>query len=175
VFLPEESKGEEWPRIVCLSDEALDLTRRLMLEHPSGPLFRNSDGCPWTTDAVNCAFVRAQITLGMSQLKARGLLPPRVPRLRGPARRDPERSADHDRLVADRRREVLRLAKEHGKKHCLYALRHSWATHALSRGVDALTVAILLGHRDPATLAKTYQHLTQNPGYLQEAARRVRA
>jgi integrase len=174
VFPAEESKGEQWPRIVYLSAKALDLTRRLVLEHPSGPLFRNSDGRPWTTDAVNCAFVRVQVTLGMRRLKAQGLVPPRIPRLRGPARRDPGRRADHDRLVADRRRELLRLAKGHGKKYCLYALRHSWATHALSRGVDALTVAILLGHRDPATLAKTYQHLTQDPGYLQEAARRVR-
>ncbi len=33
-------------------------------------------------------------------------------------------------------------------------LRHSWATHALERGVDALTVVILMGHRDPSTLAK---------------------
>jgi site-specific recombinase XerD len=27
----------------------------------------------------------------------------------------------------------------------MYALRHSWATHALENGVDSLTVAVLMG------------------------------
>ena len=55
----------------------------------------------------------------------------------------------------------------------LYVLRHSWANHALTRGVDALTVAILMGHRDPSTLSRTYQHLTQNPAYLLTQAKRA--
>ena len=69
----------------------------------------------------------------------------------------------------------LKLAKEHAPKYCLYTLRHSWATHALAKGIDALTVAILLGHRDPSTLAKVYQHLSQSPEYLREQARRAGA
>src|SRR5262249_9548380 len=123
VFPPDESKGERWPRVVYLTPKALEVTRRLMLRHPAGPLFRNTEGLPWTTDAVNCAFQR--------------------------------------------------VAKKVGKKYCLYVLRHSWATRALARGVDALTVAILMGHRDPSTLARVYQHLTQNPDYLREAAKRA--
>jgi site-specific recombinase XerD len=66
-----------------------------------------------------------------------------------------------------------RVEKKLGKKYCLYVIRHSWATHALARGVDALTVAILMGHRDPSTLARVYQHVSQNPEYLREAAKRA--
>ena len=88
-----------------------------------GTLFRNTDGAPWTTDAVNCAFIRVE--------------------------------------------------KELGPKYCLYHLRHSWLDRALRAGVDALTCAILMGHRDPSTLSKVYQHLSQSPEYRREAARRA--
>ncbi len=125
VFPPDEAKGEVWPRVVYLTDAALEITTRLMKQWPEGPLFRNTDGVPWTTDAVNCAFIRLQKKLGV--------------------------------------------------KYCLYVLRHSWANHALARGVDALTVAILMGHRDPGTLARTYQHLTQNPAYLLSQAKKATA
>ncbi len=125
VFPADEAKGELWPRVVYLTDAALEITKRLVALHPEGPLFRNTDGTPWTTDAVNCAFIRLQKKLGV--------------------------------------------------KYCLYVLRHSWANHALARGVDALTVAILLGHRDPGTLARTYQHLTQNPAYLLSQAKKATA
>ena len=174
VFPPEESKGEEWPRIIYLSEIAFAITRRSMLRNPAGPIFRNSDGKPWTTDAVNCAFIRLQTTMGMKRVVELGLVPPALPRLRGSERRDRDKRREHQCAVAARRKALAALARKHGPKRCLYNLRHSWATHALARGVDALTVAILMGHRSPETLAKTYQHLTQNPEYLQVAARRVR-
>ena len=81
---------------------------------------------------MNCAFIRLQITLGMKRLKAAGLTPPKIPRLRGSVRRDRERRDEHDRAVADRRRLILKLARQHGPKRCLYTIRHSWATHALA-------------------------------------------
>jgi integrase len=67
------------------------------------------------------------------------------------------------------------VEKKLGTRYCLYVFRHSWATRALERGVDPLTVAILMGHADPSMLAKTYQHLSQNPKYLQDAAKRATA
>ena len=63
VFPQSEAKTDA-PRIVYLTDEALATTRRLMVKHPSGPLFRNLSGRPWTTDAVNCVFTQIQIRLG---------------------------------------------------------------------------------------------------------------
>jgi hypothetical protein len=62
-----------------------------------------------------------------------------------------------------KRKLTYQMAQESAPKYSLYALRHSWATNALQRGVDALTVAILMGHKDPSQLAKVYQHLSHNP------------
>jgi integrase len=68
-----------------------------------------------------------------------------------------------------------RLKSKLGTRYCLYAFRHTWMNRMLMSGVDALTVAILAGHCDPSTLAKTYQHLSQSPGFLREQARRASA
>lgn len=124
VFRESESKTNI-PRIVYLTDEALEITQRLVLAHPRGPLFRNTRGVPWTTDAVNCRFVSVQRKLGT--------------------------------------------------KYCLYAIRHTWMNRLLTSGVDGLTVAILAGHADPSTLARTYQHLSQDPDYLRNAVRKATA
>ena len=72
-----------------------------------------------------------------------------------------------------KRKLTNRLACKFGTKLSLYALRHSWATHALERGVDSLTVAVLMGHKDPSTLARVYQHLSKNPSYLLDEAKRA--
>lgn len=124
-FPASESKGKKTPRVVYLTPRALEITQRLMERHPAGPLFRNVDGIPWTTDATNCRFQR--------------------------------------------------IRKQKGVKYSLYSLRHSFATHALMRGVDSITVATLLGHSDPSMLARHYQHLSQNPAFLQEQLRRATA
>jgi hypothetical protein len=63
VFPIAESKTD-LPRVVYLTDRALEITKRRMLRYPRGPIFRNSAGDPWTTDAVNCAFVRIQVRMG---------------------------------------------------------------------------------------------------------------
>lgn len=125
VFPPKEEKMGRVPRIVYLTETALEITTRLKLQYPEGPLFRNTRGVPWTPDAVNCRFTT--------------------------------------------------LNKKLGKRYCLYVLRHTWMNRLLTSGVDALTVAVLAGHSDPSTLAKTYQHLSQNPEYLRNSVRRVTA
>jgi integrase len=122
IFPALEAKGRKLPRIVYLTSEALEITERLMLRFPRGPIFRNTDGLPWTPDAVNCRFQR--------------------------------------------------LAKKTGVRACLYVFRHSWTNRLLLSGVDALTVAILAGHRDPGMIAKHYQHLSVNPDYLLGQARK---
>ena len=65
------------------------------------------------------------------------------------------------------------LQKKLGNRYCLYVLRHTWMNRLLTNGVDSLTVAILAGHADPSTLAKTYQHLSQDPNYLRNALSRA--
>jgi len=65
VFPASEAKGGRLPRVVYLTPEALAVTERLMVEHPAGPLFGNTDGLPWTADAANCRFRRVAIKTGV--------------------------------------------------------------------------------------------------------------
>ena len=67
-----------------------------------------------------------------------------------------------------------RLREKIGKKLCAYALRHSFATEGLKRGVDSLTLAQIMGHSDTTMLSRHYAHLARNPVYLSEQACRVR-
>ena len=68
-----------------------------------------------------------------------------------------------------------RMKKKLRRKYCLYLFRHSFATRMLEAGLDALTVAILLGHQNPAMLSATYQHLAHNPKFLAQQLRRASA
>jgi integrase len=49
---------------------------------------------------------------------------------------------------------------------CATTLRHSWATNALKEGMDVTTASVLMGHRDPATLMRNYQHLAKDKQFL---------
>lgn len=123
VFPASESKGKKIPRVVYLTPAALEIIKRLMEKHPTGVLFRNTDGKAWTPYATNCRFQYVR--------------------------------------------------RKTGIKYSLYSLRHSFAQHALIRGVDCITVATLLGHSDPNTLGRVYQHLSQNSTFLQEQLRKA--
>jgi integrase len=59
------------------------------------------------------------------------------------------------------------------RKYCLYHFRHSFVDRMLKAGTDVLTLAVLIGHRDPSQIARTYQHLSQSPDYLRAALRRA--
>lgn len=180
VFPESEGKGN-LGRSVYLTDQATAITKRLVVRYPSGKLFRNSSGKPWSTSAVNCGFIRLQQKMGQAAAKELGqepdddeirafaetLSPTRC------VRGEPVDKSERELFIEARRKLRLRLAEKLAPKYSLYVLRHSWATHALERGVDALTVAVLMGHRDPSTLAKVYQHLAHNPEYLLEQARKA--
>jgi len=181
VFSQKEAKGKRWPRIVYLTDAALAITRRLMLKSPSGTLFRNSRGTPWTADAVNCAFDRVRIRMAKVEMKRQGLVVSEeeiadlIPDL-NPTRRC--KGAQVVKTAAELRAEAKRkltnrLAASLAPRYSLYALRHTWATRALQNGLDGLTVAVLMGHSDPSTLARVYQHLAHNPQHLLEQAKRA--
>ena len=89
-----------------------------------------------------------------------------------------ERGVERDKRPAELREEAKgklfkRMARKVTPRYSLYALRHSWATNALKRGVDPLTVALLMGHKDPSMLARVYQHLSHSPDHMRDQARRA--
>jgi integrase len=181
VFPPREAKGKRQPRVVYLTDNALEITRRRMLRFPEGPLFRNSADEPWTTDAVNCAFERIRVRIYRDALfksdaaafaaDTKRLVPSLSPvRRKGPREVKKTRS---ELLAEARRKAMTRRARQLLPRYSLYALRHAWATRALQSGLDGLTVAILMGHSDPSTLARVYQHLAHQPEDLLAQARRA--
>src|SRR5207248_9591002 len=56
VFPIRLSKGKKLQRVVFLSERALEITRRLMLKRPTGPLLLNTEGVPWCISSVKCSF-----------------------------------------------------------------------------------------------------------------------
>ena len=65
VLPTEEAKGKKEPRVIYLPTErSLDIVRRRMAEHPTGPIFRNTRGRPWTAFAVKCRFEKLEAKLG---------------------------------------------------------------------------------------------------------------
>jgi integrase len=177
VFAAEESKGRRFPRVVYLNEATLGITRRLAATHPDGPIFRNSDGEPWNRHSVACVFGRLQIITGYRRMKELGVATERPPRFKRQAFRDKAKLAEARRVQQRRlyecRKAADKLARKHGTKYSLYHFRHSWCQRALQRGLDPLTVGVLMGHTDPSTIAKVYQHLALDPDYLRKAMRKA--
>lgn len=54
-----------------------------------------------------------------------------------------------------------------------YQLRHSFATSAILRGVDLLTIATLMGHTDLKMLTKVYQHIQRCDQHLKAGLEKI--
>jgi len=181
VFPPHESKGKRQPRVVYLTEPALEITKRRMLRFPDGPLFRNSADRPWTTEAVNCAFDRIRVRIYQRKFRVTDAAnldeETRTVLLTLKATRSTrgvqiQKSATELKVEAKQKAQ-FRRARQLVPRYSLYSLRHAWATRALQSGLDGLTVAILMGHSDPSTLARVYQHLAHHPEHLLAQARRA--
>jgi len=172
-FPVAESKGKKHRRIVYMTDAASAIVRRRMAAHKSGPLFVNTDGMPWSASALNCRFTRLRSALGRAQLQKDGLTPPKLKRLTQTQRNDPTVREAHLTAVGERRRQITELAERRAPRYSLYTFRHSWCTHALERGVDAVTVAVLMGHRDTTMISRVYSHLMQRRDHLRDAVRKA--
>ena len=181
IFPIAESKTNRQPRVVYLTEVALEITQRRSLAYPEGPLFRNGRGVPWTTEAVNCAVDRIRQRMGKRRMDEQAIeIPPseieQFIKTLNPSKTrkgitTPKTRAE---LRCEAKRKLKnRRARDFVPRYSLYALRHSWATNALQRGVDSLTVAILMGHSDPSMLARVYQHLSHNPQHLLEQAKKA--
>ena len=181
VFPKSEEKMKRFVRVIYLTDTALAIVKRRLLAAPVGPTFRNVFGRPWTSDAVNSAVDAIRQRMGKDEMRRRGetisdesivaLVPTLKPTRTEHGKTFQKTSAE---LRAEAKRKLtFRRAAQLVPRYSLYALRHSWATNALKRGVDPLTVAILMGHKDPSMLAKVYQHLSLSPKHLLDQAKKA--
>jgi integrase len=119
VFNKIDSKGQRYNRVVHLSTRANRITKRLMEKHPTGKLFRDIRGKPWTSNAIICRF--------------------------------------------------RRLSEKLGTRIFAYSFRHTFATRALEKGVDSVTVGTLMGHRDTSMVSRVYGHISGNRKLLRNA------
>ena len=175
VFPPKEAKGKKHHRVIYLgTDRARELVGRLIREFPEGPVLRNSDGNPWTKDAINCAFCRLRVPPGRAPDGGEKASPrPKVPD--GVPRKDLGRvRAERRDALARWKEERARFVRERVPRFHLGAMRKGFATEALKAGLDTITVAHLLGHRDGTMVSKHYGHVQQDPEHMARAARRAR-
>ena len=131
-----EAKGD-YLRVVYLTEKALEITRRLTCCHAEGPLFRNSRGMPWTTDAVNCAFLRIQRQMGLRRMQVAGVeidereVQKLAKELRSKrlVKGESVRVSDRALLGEARRKLTRQLAKQHARRrlplHSAAQLGHS--------------------------------------------------
>jgi integrase len=54
-------------RTVHLNDQAVELSRRLVAEHPEGPVFRNTRGNPWSRWAIGHRMIALRGRLGIGR------------------------------------------------------------------------------------------------------------
>ncbi len=69
---------------------------------------------------------------------------------------------------------LTRISKAVGFRVIAYGVRHSYATNALTRGgVDPISVAHLMGHKDTAMVSRVYSHIAKNPEFLRCQAKKA--
>jgi integrase len=177
VFPPKQAKGKKYHRVIYLTDRAKEILARLAQARPTGELLVNSEGNQWTKDAINCAFCRLQLALGRRAIEEQGLAAAKPTRFRKGGI-EPEKVDDardqHRATVKAWQKDQQRLAHELGTKYHLGAFRKGFATEALKAGVDTVTVAHLLGHRDPSMVSRVYGHVQQDPEHMTDAVKRAK-
>jgi integrase len=180
IIIPkEESKGKRRVRVIHLQGQALDIIRRLVAGHPNGKLFVNEDGKPWKRFAIANRFDRLHLNNGIARLKELGIEVEPLPRFN---RREYQCQAEllvarkeHQIQLRDRRKRILKLAREHGAKTALYGLRHGFCQRMLESGANHLAVAELMGHSTGRMVAETYSHMNKASTHLKETLRKANA
>ena len=63
---------------------------------------------------------------------------------------------------------------EVSKPYHLGAFRKGYATEALKAGIDVVSLAHLMGHRDPSMISKVYGQVQQDPEHMASLASRTK-
>ncbi|MGA2065866.1 MAG: hypothetical protein ABSG86_12910 [Thermoguttaceae bacterium] len=179
-----EAKGGISRAIYFPTERSLDIIKRLVEEYPTGPLFRNNKGNPWTGFAVKLRFERLQIAIGRREMAGRGLVSAvtdeAIEKLVGKLSKTRVNRATGkktEKTVAELRREarsrlVTMEAKQYARRHCQYDLRHTFVTRKLKAGVDSHLVAALAGHKDTKMIDKVYSPVADDHEFMLEQAKK---
>lgn len=171
VIPKEEAKGKRRIRIIHLHGDALEIVSRLVAIR-KGKLFLNEDGNSWNRFAINNRFDRLHLNHGIAKLKELGIQIEPLPRFNRRNYTDKARLVaarkEHQLKLRDRRKRIVKLARQHGVKFACYDLRHGFANRLLVNGIDHVTVAALMGHADGTQVARTYQHVDKQQDYLKK-------
>ena len=177
IFPADEAKGKRRARVIIMQGRALEIVRRLLPGRPEGKLFRNEDGKPWNRFAIANRFDRLMLALSMEKLKEAGITIPPLPRFN--RRAYPGKVAlakarkEHQAKLRERRKQLVKLAREHGSKFALYDARHGFCQRMLESGANHLAVAELMGHSSGRMVAETYSHMNKATAHLKETLRKA--
>ena len=180
----EEAKGGRTRAIYFPTDRSLEIVKRLAVQHPTGPLFRNSKGNPWTSSAVKLRFERIQVNVGREEMAKRGIesavtkgeiesLAAKLPKTRldrSTGKRVTKKP--HEVKTEARRRLVIKEARQYAKRFRQYDFRHTFVTRKLRAGVDSHIVASLVGHRDTKMIDSVYSHIADDAAFMLDAAKK---
>ena len=170
-------KGKRRPRVILLHGPALDIIRQLVLMYPTGNLFRNEAGRPWKRFAIANRFDRLMLAQSIEALKEAGIEIPPLPCFNRRKFTDKKELAaarkEHQKKLRERRKQILTLARQHGKKLAAYDLRHDFAQRLLESGTNHLAVAELMGHSTGRMVAETYSHMNKATAHLKEALKKA--
>jgi integrase len=177
VFPPKVAKGKKYHRVIYLTGRAKEILLRLAGVHRTGPLLLTSAASAWTKDSINSAFCRLQVTLGRRKMRELSIAPKKPTRFK-PATVPPEHLAEaraqHQVKRKAYRRELRKTARKYGPKYHLGAFRKGYASEALKAGLDTVTVAHLLGHKDATMISRVYGRVQQDPVHMAAAARKAK-
>lgn len=73
VIPTSKAKGKRQPRVIYITANVAAIVSRLCKRHPSGPIFVNAKGRPWTKNSVNCRFRRIRTKLEKEKTPIEGL------------------------------------------------------------------------------------------------------
>ena len=176
-FRKRKPKGKQRPRVILLHGPALDIIRRLVQMYPTGKLFRNEDGRPWKRFAIANRFDRLMLAQRIEALKEAGHRDSSAAAFNRRQFTDKKELAaarkEHQKKLRERRKQILKLARQHGKKLAAYDLRHGFAQRLLESGTNHLAVAELMGHSTGRMVAETYSHMNKATAHLKEALKKA--
>jgi integrase len=183
----EEAKRGITRAIYFPTDRSVEIVGRLAKEHPSGPLFRNNKGQPWTGFSVKLRFDRIQASIGRQEMARRGVSSAVTDEeIEALARKlaktglNPATGKRTAKKLAEfrskaRKKLTAKEAKQYAKRFRQYDLRHSFVTRKLRAGVDSHVVAALVGHKDTKMIDAVYSHVADDHQFmLAEAKKDIR-